>query len=102
MLRPLVEGDHDERQRDAESQPRCRSGQSRHRRPSTLTGLDHTVSGIGVAVTGLDDTVVRLLDGVVGIRHRLPIPPTFSSVSSVAHGMASSRSRGMGFIETTE
>lgn len=37
---------------------------------------------------------------VVG--HRRPIPPIFSSTSTVAHGMASSRSRGMGRPDSTE
>mgnify|MGYP002129822987 CR=1 FL=1 len=44
---------------------------------------------------------VTLRDGAViadlGLRvvgHRRPIPPTFSSTSTVAHGMASRRSRG--------
>ena len=35
-------------------------------------------------------------------RHRRPIPPTFSSTRTVAHGMASSRSRGIGRPDTTE
>ena len=34
--------------------------------------------------------------------HRRPIPPTFSSTSSVAHGIASRRSRGIGLPETSE
>ena len=35
-------------------------------------------------------------------RHRRPMPPTFSSTRTVAHGIASRRSRGIGAPDTTE
>ena len=34
--------------------------------------------------------------------HRRPIPPTFSSTRTVAHGIASNRSRGIGRPDSTE
>ena len=34
-----------------------------------------------------------------GLTHRCPIPPTLSVTSSVAHGMNSRRSRGIGLVE---
>ena len=39
---------------------------------------------------------------VHGAAHRRPMPPTFSSTRTVAHGIASRRSRGIGAPDTTE
>ena len=38
----------------------------------------------------------------VTVAHRRPIPPTFSSTSTVAHGIASRRSRGIGRPDSIE
>ena len=43
----------------------------------------------------------RRVDASVS-RQRRPIPPTFSSTSTVAHGIASRRSRGIGRPDTIE
>ena len=51
----------------------------------------------GVSACGVETHL-----GLRVVGHRRPIPPTFSSTSIVAHGMASRRSRGIGRPDSVE